>query len=316
MVTKESLIEDREKANVAFLKLKQLYNKSSDSVFLIVEGKDDVAFYTCICLRYAKFVNAEIIPANNRRNVISTYDALDWSVYSTERVFFFVDRDLSDITNEYTPQAPNVYVSDSYSIENSLFDQSLLITAIKVIYGVVDLSGDEISEITRLYNQAYGDFLSFFIPIMSWILNWRISGNKCNLNNLNDGISYRINQGRFEIVEGYQIQETVVNYIHTACSVAYITQDINSYTRMIEQHGGIEKNIRGKYLKTFFVKFFNSIRMCFSTLFPGRSNPKPVVTIGASNALPLLCGYMTTPNSLSEFMSQKSTKEQLSLPSI
>ncbi len=306
MVTKESLIEDREKANVAFLKLKQLYKKTADNVFLIVEGKDDIAFYTCICLRYAKFSNAEIIPANSRKNVISIYDAIDWTVYSESRVFFFVDRDLSDITNEYTPHAPNVYISDSYSIENSLFDQTLLITAIKVIYGVVDLSSDEINEITRLYNHAYEGFTSFFIPIMSWILSWRINGYKCNLNNLNDGAFYRINQGQFEIVEEYQVSENIVNYIHTACNVTYVAQDINSYSRMIEQHGGIEKNIRGKYLKTFFVKFFSSIRLFFSTLFPGRSTPKPVVTIGAGNALPLLCGYIKTPHSLSEFMSQDS----------
>lgn len=52
MTTKERLVKDREQANVAFLKLKQKYKPHDQQVYLIVEGKDDIAYYTCISVRY------------------------------------------------------------------------------------------------------------------------------------------------------------------------------------------------------------------------------------------------------------------------
>ena len=112
MTTKERLVKDREQANVAFLKLKQKYKPHDQQVYLIVEGKDDIAYYTCISVRYCKFANSEIICANNRDNVIRAYDSTDWNVFSKDRVFFFVDRDLSDITGEHTPVSQNVYITD------------------------------------------------------------------------------------------------------------------------------------------------------------------------------------------------------------
>ena len=306
MVTKESLIRDREEAKVAFLRLKQLYKSSAHDIYLIVEGKDDFAYYTCVCNRYPKLLDAKIIPANNRRNVINTFQELDWTTYSKDRVFFFIDRDLSEITHEATPESPNVYVSDSYSIENSLFDVTLLITAIKVHCGVVDLLDEEATQIASLYNSAFAQFEHFFVPIMSWILSWRINGQKCNLNNFNAGLLYRINCGNFEVNEEYQIQEKVIKYIHSKCDVDYVCKDITPFSRMIEQHGGIEKCIRGKYVKTFFVKFFNSIRENFTSLFPDRTIPKNVVAMGNSNALQILCGYMIIPESLTVFLQRNS----------
>ena len=44
MTTKEQLVKDREQANVAFLKLKQKYKPHDQKAYLIVEGKDDIAY--------------------------------------------------------------------------------------------------------------------------------------------------------------------------------------------------------------------------------------------------------------------------------
>ena len=47
MITKESLIAERESVNEAVLKIKQKYSKSTTekNIFIIVEGKDDITFY-------------------------------------------------------------------------------------------------------------------------------------------------------------------------------------------------------------------------------------------------------------------------------
>ena len=94
MITKESLVQDREQANMALLELKQKYKQIDETIYAIVEGKDDKAYYTCILARYPKFSNVEIIVANNRKNVVKAFEATDWNLYSDKRVFFFIDRDL------------------------------------------------------------------------------------------------------------------------------------------------------------------------------------------------------------------------------
>lgn len=307
MTTKEKLVKDREQANVAFLKLKQKYKPHDQKLYLIVEGKDDIAYYTCISVRYPKFINSEIICANNRANVIRTYDSTDWTVFSQDRVFFFVDRDFSDITGEYTPVAQNVYVTDDYSIENSLFNEQLLFTTLKVFCGLNDLSDEEIEVLSNLYQTARTAHAQAFFPVMSWILCWRMNKVACNLNNLNSGEFFRINQGLFEIKDEYRIDGAVEAIIHTSCGVQHIAQDITPFSEEISRHGGIQKYIRGKYVRAFFVKFLNSIVESMPVIFPERSKPKTIVTFGQGNILQLLCGYMITPSSLDSFLSNAST---------
>lgn len=304
MVTKDSLIRDREQANVALLKIKQTYNKENDNMFLIVEGKDDIAYFKAVCLRYSHLGQADILPANNRKNVIATFTALDWNVFSKDRVLFFVDRDLTDITNEFTPISSNIYTSDAYSIENSLFDEQLLYVTLQVLYGVYDLSSKEKELIHVLYENAIADFELFYTPIMSWILCWRIENKKCNLNNINDGEFYTVNVGKFVVKNDYREIDTIITRIHTECGVPYEVRDVSSYQNLIDQHGGIKKYIRGKYLKTFFVKFLLSLINSFPTLFPARLHPKASINLGPGNALPVLCGYMTVPHSLNDFLIQ------------
>lgn len=304
MITKESLVQDREQANVALLKLKQKYRPSSESVYLVVEGKDDIAYYTCIFVRYPNFSNFEIIPANNRKNVVKTYEATDWNIYSDKKVFFFVDRDLSEITGEDTPVASNVYVTDEYSIENSLFNEQLFLTTLKIFFGIDDLEKEEIERLSSIYKAAQVEFERIFMPIMSWILFWRLKGLSCNLNNLNSGDFYKVKRGIPRLNEDIQDCLALSTTIHAKCGVTFTPQDLKCYEQMIGDNGGIHKFIRGKYVRSFFVKLLKSVVEEIPAIFPERKKPKAIVEIGPANALQLLCGYMKTPDSLHAFLTQ------------
>lgn len=109
MTTKERLVKDREQANVAFLKLKQKYKPHDQQVYLIVEGKDDIAYYTCISVRYCKFANSEIICANNRDNVIRAYDSTDWNDFPKIE-FSSLWIEISRISLENTPRFRKMYI--------------------------------------------------------------------------------------------------------------------------------------------------------------------------------------------------------------
>ena len=307
MTIKEQLVKDREQANVAFLKLKQKYNSLDQKIYLIVEGRDDVAYYTCISVRYCKFANSEIICAKNRKNVIRTYEATDWSIFSKDRVFFFVDRDLSDFTGENTPSSPNVYITDDYSIENSLFTEELFFTTLRVFCDLNDLNDTETGVLSCLFHKAKDAHARAFLPIMSWILYWRMNKMPCNLNNINSGEFYHIKQGVFELKSRYCADGAIESAIHTSCQVEYIPHDITPFSNSINSHGGISKWIRGKYVRAFFVKFLNSIIESLPEILPGRSKTTSIITFGQGNILPLLCGYMITPNSLESFLLRENT---------
>ena len=304
MVTKESLVKDREEANVALLKLKQKYKSNGNDVCVVVEGKDDIAYYTCILVRYPQFSKAEIIPASNRKKVVNTYKSVDWNVYSRQRVLFFVDRDLSDITGEETPVATNVYVTDDYSIENSLFTEELFFVTLKIFFGIEDLKPDEVDRLSKIYGAARTEFGRVFMPIMSWVLHWRTKGLPCNLNNLNSGDFYKVNAGVLELKDEFKESGALTTEIHTQCGVPYHEYDISDYEKTICDHGGIQKNIRGKYVRSFFVKLLKSVALSIETIFPERKKAKAIVEIGPGNALQLLCGYMKTPESLHTFLMQ------------
>lgn len=302
MTTKEKLVRDREQANVAFLKLKQKYKPHEDKVYLVVEGKDDIAYYTCILVRYPRFSNFEIIKANSRKNVTQTYDSVDWTIFSPNRVFFFLDRDLSEITGEYTPCASNVYVTDYYSIENSLFNEQLFWVTLKVFYNLDDFDETEFSILSELYQKARFEHENAFITIMGWIVYWRTNKFHCNLNNLNSEDFFVVNQGTFSLKEEYKDDKVLGQTIHSICGVPYNERDISEAVEQIKNHGGIQKCIRGKYVRAFFVKFLNSVITSLPLILSDKHKPKAIVSIGQNNALQLLCGYMATPESLHKFL--------------
>ena len=185
MDAKRALIEERDKSKVALLQLMQTYNRHDDQVFFIVEGKDDVAFYMAMLQRYPKISDrSSIIVAGNRKNVIRTHDELNWKRYSKKRVFFFVDRDLSDFTKEYTPKSKNIFVTDGYSIENYIFTKELLSKSLRIFFDTRKINEEDEELIKSLFDAAAREFEKLFTPIMGWIILWKRDKNACELDNL------------------------------------------------------------------------------------------------------------------------------------
>lgn len=300
MITKESLVKDRENSNIALLELKKKYRRDEHTIFLIVEGKDDIAYYHCIVNKYIRDTKFFILPANNRKNVIRVFLQVSWDYYSRKRVFFFIDRDLSNLLNEYTPDDLNVYVTDKYSIENSVFTIETMLSTIKVFYGVYDLDTKEEKLLSELYLKAYTSFCDLFCVVMAWIVCWRKSGINCNLNNLISDRYYYIHNGVFIANSNYQTRDVIID-IHNQCNVMFSDRSIGDICIDIERNGGIDKIIRGKYVKVFFVHFIASVVNSFNELFPNRNKPKATVSLSSKNALGVLAGYSVVPDSLHAF---------------
>lgn len=303
MITKESLKERRESTNIAFLELKQQYSSNEDKIYWIVEGKDDFTYYSYLLKKLNTKTQCKILRANSRDNVIKIYETIDWETFSKERIFFFIDRDLSDILKEYIPDSDNFYVTDYYSIENSIFTRELMVGVLEMYYLRDELKHNQKNHILNLYDNATTQHERLFRYIMSWIVHWRSNKINCHLNNLHPERLYTIQQGQFQRSAQYNNDNSVAVFIHQSCNVQYnMINDLNKYTKEIDNNGGIRKYIRGKYLRVFFIQFLKSIASSFAQIFTGTKNLTANTTISPDNAITLFGGLITPPQSLRNFL--------------
>ncbi len=302
MITKDHLVSARERTNVVLLKLMHQYKKNENKLYLIVEGNDDYAYYKCVMARYPKN-NYEILVASGKKNVLRTHSNLDWKEYSENHILFFVDRDLSDILQEPVPTAINVYVTDSYSIENYLFNEHTLFIALELFEGIRELSQDEKNYISKLYYEARIEHEKIFLQIMAWILYWLENGLNPSLNNLNDKKLYVIRQGILKLNQEYNNQSLFIK-IHEICGVDFSCNDITLQIKKLKSYGSPDRFIRGKYIQAFFVEFVKSIALSAHEILSNRTVSRAVNSIHNKNVLTVLCGYMPTPDTLVTFLSK------------
>lgn len=300
LITKESLICKRDLSNAAYLEILQKYNKNDKKKYFVVEGKDDVSFYTTIVSKYRNLINTVIVRANSRRNVVNTYKKINWRKYSKKRIYFFYDRDLSEITKEESPKDKNIYVTDKYSIENSIFNSDLLINVLKTAYSLDQLEDYQINKILSIYNKAKESFYEIYFLVMAIIVYWRTNDYICNINNLNDHILYKIDNCNLLCIFDKDID--VEKYVYKQCCVEYQNVDYSRYKKLIENCGGIDNIIRGKYVLTFFVNMLNYIVDNLHEILECEISIDRHIQIGKSNAILQLSGYANIPESLYNFI--------------
>lgn len=80
MITKESLKKSAQNVNQTVLKLRQSYSKSPDSktIYMFVEGKDDICYYSSVMTNRLKpNWGFKMIAAGNREKVVDAYYKMD-----------------------------------------------------------------------------------------------------------------------------------------------------------------------------------------------------------------------------------------------
>ena len=188
MITKDRLIEERESVNDTVFKIRQRYSKSPSvkTVFIVVEGKDDITYYgTKAEFHIPQGWKVSVIPAGNRKKVVETYYQLDWGTYSKSKVLFIVDRDLSEYTGEDTPIDENVYVTDNYAIENDVCTFGTFLKTLKYFAALNDVNDEDENALMSFYLQLEQLFYNIATPIMALILYWKKNNIKANYANVN-----------------------------------------------------------------------------------------------------------------------------------
>lgn len=296
MITKESLIAERESVNEAVLKIKQKYSKSptAKTVFIVVEGKDDVTFYGMKAEIYKhQSLRIQVIPAGNRKKVVNTYRKLDWDNFTKSNILFIIDRDLSDYTGEDTPTDENIYITDNYSIENDVCTQNTFIKVLKYLAQLNDIDDIDESELISFYNNSKQQFYNIAIPIMALILYWKLNGVKANYANVNFNNIFQIENNNLTLNSKFNDYNEVIEYVCKQSNVTFNPSiDLEYYKNLLQsQHKPIHY-IRGKYLSCFFTTVINYAVTNSNNILTSKKESRLAITIGNKDVIAKLCGYM------------------------
>jgi Protein of unknown function (DUF4435) len=280
-----------------------IYRKDAPYVYGFVEGKDDPCFYrNLIEKELPEKWSIKLIPSGSRDKVLRSYESFDWSSFCKTRICFFVDRDMHDFLNTPMKTESNIYITDGYSIENSILGERLLNGVLSDIYQVKLIHPNDEIKIKQIVQANEDVFFEAILPLMGQIILWRRSGAKANLNNLKLDSFFSFNEAMCQAKDHLLVLNESARQI--GCNRCN-DDDIMAAVNEIRVHSRSRMMVRGKYILWFFLKQCEAIWESIPKLSPNfSSRPKKRIECSIKNAMVILGPRAHAPESLKEFIKQ------------
>ena len=281
------------------------FSKTKKVVYGFVEGKEDPCFYRGFIDHFIPDDwEIELWPAGNRDQVFQIHRDLDWRRFPKKRVCFFVDRDLSDLIPEKLSSDTNIYVTDKYSIENSIVNRGTCRRILIEVFGFSDVSHEEMDQVCDQFEIEFELFLVAMIPIMARILFWRRTAANANLNNINISKMFSVENGSVVFDRSATAESYRTKYIHSSVGITFDPSiDISLANAEFCKASTYRKFVRGKYVLWFLINFCKSIHESAASFFSACVKPpKMKVSISATNAVMIIGNRARVPQSLRRFI--------------
>jgi len=284
------------------------YSKTSKVVYGFVEGKDDLCYYQGFVEQILPDDwEVELWPAGNKKEVYRIHEALDWRRFPKRRVCFFVDRDLSELIPEKLVADINIYVTDAYSIENSIVKWGTCRRILTEICGFSDVNHNELDEVRNLFEKQLENFLKTMIPIMAWILAWRRSQERANLNKIDMKDLFSFSNGQLQSKSHPKRHSSPVRYIHTVCDLQIDPSvDVASLESELSKGKAYRRFTRGKYVFWFLAEFCHSVWKSAPAFFNSvkRSPKMNEGLLSPKNGMTIVGNRGRLPQSLRKFLDE------------
>jgi Protein of unknown function (DUF4435) len=280
-----------------------IYRKDVPCVYGFVEGKDDPCFYRHLIEKeLPEEWSIKLIQSGSRDKVLRSYWNFNWSNYCRTRICFFVDRDMHDFLNTPVEAASNIYVTDGYSIENSVLGDRLLKSVLSDVYQINLNHPNDENKIEQIVKANEDTFFEAILPVMGQIMVWRRSGTEANLSNLKLDQLFSFTEAKCQ-PKGYPaLLKESANQI--GCDLCN-SDDIEAAINEIRCHAKPRMMVRGKYALWFFLKQCEAIWESIPNLLPRfSSKPKKRTDFGIKNAMVIIGSRANAPESLKEFIKQ------------
>jgi Protein of unknown function (DUF4435) len=282
----EALKKAAYSSNYTYLKILQKYKFDSEELHYVFEGFEDHSFYfnflSTLCPNYCTYIS------HGKKQSIELYQKLDWAKYDKEKILIFIDRDYGRILEENIPTDVNIYETTYYSIENYIADEAILRRLIS-----------EIAPIVAKYSVQLDRFLDHIKPVIAWILIVRNHNLKANLNSIDLGKLYGIDQNLFF----FQKKINKLAYLERVTQT--VTPEVpfsvfKSWYLNIAEQSSYKLYLRGKFEMWFLLTFFNNLSEFLQSNFGHDSKQKTYVN--ASNAIEIIGPRTSLPIRLHEFL--------------
>lgn len=306
--TRPSMLEIHSQAlgdvDEAYHEFLLIYRKDAQCVYGFVEGKDDPMFYRhLIESELPEGWLVKLIPTGNKKKVLRSFQSINWANFPKRRICFFIDRDLQDFLDSPPPIDTNIYVTDGYSIENSICQDRLFNSLLADVYQISLLAPQEEDLIKKLLQKNMESFFEAMMPLMGQILLWRQLGSKANLSNLR--LDHIFSFSEAVLVSNARNSLLEVASRQVGC-VLCDDEHVVVAEGKIRSHDKPWMMVRGKYVLWFFVKQCEAIWAVIPKLLPRFSDKQPNkrTECGLSNAMVILAPRARIPASLKEFIEQ------------
>lgn len=281
------------------------YKASKKCVYGFVEGKEDPSFYR----GFIEYIlpqqwQVDLWPAGNKDKVVQLHDEFDWSRFSKKQIVFFIDKDLSPFIGEKIPIDLNIYVTDGYSIENSIVNRLTFNRLLCEVFNFSFIPKDELDKILDIFEAQLNIFTESLIPIIAWIVHWKRMGEKPCLDDIIMKHIFAFSYRRLELNNNPKGKHDFIEYIHSQCNIRYENAiDTSTIEQELKSYGTPVQIVRGKYLLWFLVEFALYVYKNISEFIPSiRQAPKINITISQSNGVIFVAPRTRIPESLREFL--------------
>lgn len=294
-----------ENANVPYHKFLEQFRVGQQLVYGFVEGKDDPSFYRAIIDRtLPEGWKLRLIPVGNRDAVLKVLYEVDWTRFIREQVCFFIDRDFSEYGLGGQPIATNLYITDSYSIENDCISFGLLESTLRELFGVTDAEPVELDAIEAHFIAQLDKYKELMVVIMCQFILWKRAGHVVNPGNLKLHELLDVSNAEVKIASPHADAQAMLNHVGVSRGLPISSlADLAAMRIEFEGKNGKDKFIRGKYLLWFFVQYAKAVHASIG-LFCSKhtSPPRKKIDFGLSNAVVVLAPRVRCPATLNTFL--------------
>lgn len=262
-----NLRASRESKNVPYMKfLNDFDQNKKEVVYGFVEAAEDISFYNTLILKSLDSVSGvvDLIPCKGKHVVRQVYDLFDWHKFSNQQICFFRDRDLSDYISDDKDFLckENCYVTDYYSIENSIVTKKLFNRMLIEVLGFENDSLANIETEERKFEQAKSTFENELKVVMAHIIYWKQKGFESPLDSVSISGFLSFDSTTEKVV--YKNDDEKIDYLYrkvksvdrSKCDVS----EINAIIEEVSKNDNYRKIIRGHFLSKFFVEYCNMIK--------------------------------------------------------
>jgi hypothetical protein len=279
-----------------------VYKHDTKDVYAFFEGRDDKLVYLPeLRRRHIDKGTVFGIICDGKDGVISAYQRVRKQVTNKRRILFFVDKDIDDLLGGHgkrIPKSKSFYVTEHYSLENSLATENMFLAIWSYLW-MLDETDSRLIDARYNLRIALGKFWAMTRPVMAWVIVHRTRGSSVNLNNLT--INHFVTlDGNCELRKS----RNRVSTFDRLCQVTTSTNMWRSVRAVTRQLLALppKSYIRGKLELAFFVRWLSCLES--SLRASGRTDPVPNPRVGicTANVFELLSRYLEHPREYYQFL--------------